>query len=127
MPYRWVDSQNLTIGYGPWSNRERAPHSSTDLLRNDLTSYIISVRNEFSGISLKQNQFDAPASLCYNPGPNIWLGIHLTIDIKGNASADVILKDFQALDHVKSVGIQGLLNRRNAEYKMYEESIYLIN
>lgn len=119
-----------TIGYG---HIEALPagfitpltaETADMLLRTDLSSYIASVQTEFAGTDLKQNQIDALVSLCYNLGPNIWSKISLTNDIKNQASADVIQRDFEALDHVNGAESAGLLNRRMAEYQVFENDVY---
>lgn len=128
----WYDDGygTQTIGYG---HIEALPagfsvpltaESADALLRYDLSSYIASVQTEFAGTDLKQNQIDALVSLCYNLGPNIWSKISLTNDVKSNAPADVIQRDFQALDHAKGVESAGLLNRRMAEYQAFENGVY---
>lgn len=129
-PYRGVDSWNLTIGYGhviePGENYTFLTEAqATDLLKQDLAVFIASVDKEFQGVNLKQNQIDALVSLCYNLGPNIWGSINLTDDVKAGAPADVIKRDFEALDHVKGTVVLGLLHRRDDEYEMYEYGYYL--
>lgn len=131
-PYRGVDSWNLTIGYGhviePGENYAfLTEDQATDLLKQDLAVFIASVDKEFQGVNLRQSQIDALVSLCYNLGPNIWGSINLTNDVKTSAPADVIKRDFEALDHVKGTVVLGLLRRRDAEYEMYEYGYYLNN
>lgn len=119
-----------TIGYGhiealpPGFATPLTTISADELLRTDLTSYIASVQAEFAGVNLKQNQINALVSLCYNLGPNIWSKASLTNDIKSQAPADVIQRDFEALDHVKGAESAGLLNRRMAEYQVFENDVY---
>lgn len=129
VPYRGIDYQNETIGFGhviePGESFTYLSLNDGELLlRNDLKSYEKSVQDEFKNIPLSQNQFDALVSLCYNLGPNIWSKINLTADIKSNASADVIQKDFESLDHVNGAEVAGLKNRRQREFLIFEYGDY---
>lgn len=128
-PYRGVDSQNLTIGFGhviqPGESYTYLTKTEAEqLFANDLSRYIESVQKEFKGTNLDQNQFDALVSLCYNLGPNIWSKISLDDDIKNGASLDVIEADFEKLDHVGNKEIPGLLKRRKAEFQVFAYGIY---
>lgn len=128
-PERGLDSQNLTVGYGHVVQPGEVftyltPQQAEDLLKSDLPEYINSVQREFAGMTLKQNQFDALVSLCYNLGPNIWSRINLTNAIKSNATPDVLQQDFESLDYVNGSEAQGLLNRRIAEYQMFVNGVY---
>lgn len=130
-PYRGVDAQNLTIGYGHVIQPSELSKYTTltkdqaeTLLMNDLNTDVSSVQNEFQNLNLSQNQYDALVDLSYNLGQNIWDGIDLTTDIKAGASADVIKIDFECLDSCNGTVVQGLVNRRNDEYEMFEYGIY---
>lgn len=129
VPYRGVDYQNETIGYGhviqPGENYTYLSVDEADLLfRQDLQRYEKSVKDEFKDVPLSTNQYDALVSLCYNLGVNIWPQINLTDDVKANASADVIEADFLRLDHVNGEEVEGLKNRRQAEYDIFENGDY---
>lgn len=128
-PYRGVDYQNETIGYGhviqPGENFTYLTVDEADLLfREDLQRYEKSVKDEFKDVPLSTNQYDALVSLCYNLGVNIWPQINLTDDVKANASADVIEADFLRLDHVNGEEVEGLKNRREAEFDIFENGDY---
>lgn len=128
-PYRGVDSQNLTIGFGhviqPGENyTDLSREQATQLFINDLSRYIDSVDKEFAGVPLTQNQHDALVSLCYNLGANIWSKISLDDDIKNGAPLSVIEADFEKLDHVNGKEVAGLLKRRKAEFQMFAYGIY---
>jgi Phage lysozyme. len=123
--YRGVDSWNRTIGYG---HVERAgEHFETltkseaeQLLRNDLKKYEASVNKEFAGVNLTQSQFDALVSFSYNLGANIWSKTpKLVSDIKSGAPLDVIREDMLRCSHVGGKVVQGLLNRRYDEWKVF--------
>ena len=130
VPYQGVDSQNSTIGYGHVIQTGEkfttlTPEQAETLLISDLSSDVASVQNEFQGINLSQNQIDALDSLCYNLGPDIWSSINLTDDIKANLPADVIKNDFESLDYVNGAAVPGLLQRRDDEFQLYENGVYL--
>lgn len=127
--YRGLDYWNETIGYGhviePGENYTYLTQDEAQaLLINDLGVYVASVQKEFQGVTLSQNQFDALVDICYNLGPYAWPKLNLTADVKSGASADVIHKDMDALDHVGGQESQGLLNRREADFQMYEYGVY---
>lgn len=129
VPYRGVDYQNETIGFGhvikPGENFTSLTLDEGNLLlREDLKTYEKSVHDEFKDVPLNQNQYDALVSLCYNLGPNIWSKINLTTDIKSYAAADVIQKDFESLDHVNGAEVAGLKNRRHREFLIFEYGDY---
>ena len=130
--YRGEDYWNQTIGYGhviqPGENYTTITQEQADaLLRSDLTTYINSVKNQFSAVTLKQNQFDALVSLCYNLGAYIWSSINLTAAVKSNEPAATITQYFQALCHVGTTTSAGLLARRTAEANMYNNGVYISN
>lgn len=129
LPYRGLDSQNETIGYGHMIRPGETftyltKPKAHQLLIQDLSMFIGSVRRNFANVPLTQNQFDALVSLCYNLGPNIWPRISLTGDIKKDASMSVIEQDFLSLDHVNGVVVLGLYNRRMEEFEIYKNGNY---
>jgi GH24 family phage-related lysozyme (muramidase) len=123
--YSGIDSQNQTIGYGhviqPGENISVLSNSQgTELLKKDLTQFEDSVNQEFAGVNLTQNQFDALVSFSYNTGANIWSKVpQLTSDIKSGASADVLKSDFAACSNCNGEFVQGLYNRRMDEWQMF--------
>lgn len=128
-PYRGVDYQNLTIGYGHVilpgkSFTSLTQAQSLALMKTDLATYHQSVNNEFGPI-LNQNQFDALVSFCYNCGKNVWRSANLTGDIKSGASNDVLKTDFTNWSLCGNVVVQGLLNRRLDEWEMYVNGDYV--
>jgi lysozyme len=132
--YRGQDYWNVTIGYG---HVELAGENFTSLtqpeaeqlLIKDMKTqgYITCVQKEFSGCTLKQNQFDALVDLAYGLGTACWDGLNLTVDVKNGADDTTIQKDFEALCHVKTMRSEGLFRRRHAEGIMYTQGIYELN
>lgn len=130
-----VDYWNTTVGYGHVIGDGNdsgitfplTQASAESLLKSDLSaSYIPSVQKEFGDAVLKQNQFDALVSFCYNLGPYIWSKAPtLVADIKSGAAADKIKSDFEAFDHVGSQTVSGLLRRRDAEAEIYNSGQYI--
>lgn len=123
--YRGVDSWNVTTGYGhviePGENiGVLTPESAETLLKNDLKSCEASVNKEFKGVKLTQGQFDALTSFAFGLGNNIWGSTpKLVADVKSGASADVMKTDFENCSYCGGRVVQGLVNRRNAEWKVY--------
>jgi lysozyme len=123
--FRGIDYQNQTIGYGhviqPGENIDvLSEKQGTDLLKKDVKQFEDSVNQEFTGVNLTQNQFDALVSFCYNTGVNIWSKVpQLTSDIKAGASADVLKADFFACSNCNGEFVQGLYNRRMAEWQLF--------
>jgi lysozyme len=129
-PYCGIDYWNQTVGYGHVITDGEiigplTQESAETLLRNDLKTYEESVNKEFKGVKLTQAQFDSLVSFAYNLGANIWSSTpKLVADIKNGAPADVIKSDFENCDHCGGVAVQGLLNRRNDEWKVYAYGDY---
>ena len=128
--YRGVDSWNVTTGYGhvvtEGENIGPLTQSSADsLLRNDLKSCEASVNKEFKGVKLTQGQFDSLTSFAYGLGTNIWSKTpKLTADVKAGASADVMRADFENCSNCGGRVVQGLVNRRLDEWKVYSFGQY---
>lgn len=128
--YRGVDVQNQTIGYGHVITAGENYASLTkpqaeSLLRQELSDSVRSVKKEFAGVNLKQNQIDALASFAFNLGNNIWSKVpQLTADIKAGASPEVLRQDFARIDHVGTQEVRGLYNRRMDEWKLYTAGEY---
>lgn len=124
--YRGVDTQNLTIGYGHVLQPEETYSDLTQpqamgLLKSDLSTYEDAVNREFSGTKLTQNQFDALVSFSYNLGANIWSKApQFTSDVKNGASADVLKADFERISYCNGHQVQGLVNRRLDEFRLFE-------
>lgn len=135
-PYRGVDSQNLTIGYGHVIKSGENYTFLTDaqmeaLLIQDLQSseygYISGVQKAFQGYTLTQSQFDALVDLSYNCGPGIFNKVNLTQDIKNGADASTLQADFESICHSDGQFVEGLLRRRHAEWLMFTQGTYQAN
>ena len=129
-PYRGVDYQNRTIGYGhvilPGEKfTSLTKEEALALLKKDLAKYEKSVNNEFGSI-LNQNQFDALVSFCYNLGVHVWHKgePRITRDVKAGASAEQLKTDFTNFCHCGGKYVQGLYNRRLDEWEMFVYADY---
>jgi len=124
-PYRGVDYQNLTVGYGHVlqpgeSFTYLSQDDALEFLKKDLGRYINSVKKEFGDVNLNQNQFDALISFTYNLGANIWhKSPEFVNHIKQGASADVLREDFASYCHCNGAVVDGLLKRRIEEWEMF--------
>lgn len=129
-PYRGTDYWNETVGYGhvvkPGENiGYLSRQDALKLLESDIQPCVESVKKEFSGVNLTQPQFDALVSFSYQLGTNIWAQVpHLVNDIRSGASADTLKQDFASCDHCGGEEVQGLLNRRMDEWKMFTAGEY---
>lgn len=129
-PYRGVDYQNRTVGYGhvveAGENLEYLSQSdATQLLENDLQPCVDSVNKEFAGVKLTQPQFDCLVSFSFGLGTNIWNKVpKLTSDIKSGASAETLKQDFEHCSYCNGKQVQGLFNRRTDEWKMFVSGEY---
>ncbi|MVX65721.1 glycoside hydrolase family protein [Clostridium chromiireducens] len=128
-PYRGLDSQNQTIGYGhvitSVENFESLTEAEAkDLLEKDLQSFVNSVNTIITGITLSQNQFDALVSFAYNCGANALTYSTLLKDIKANASMEKIKEDFLMWCNCNGKRALGLYRRRYDEFEMYSNADY---
>jgi lysozyme len=128
--YRGVDNWNVTIGYGhviePGENfGTLTPASAETLLRSDLSSCEASVNKEFAGCNFTQGQFDSLTGFAMGLGTNIWSETpKLVSDIKSGASNDVIQSDFLNCSKCGGQVVQGLVNRREAEFQVFANGDY---
>lgn len=65
---------------------------------------------------LLQNELDALTSFAYNLGVGTYKKSTLCLHVNNNC---VVESDFTSYDHVGTKEIQGLLNRRKAEYQLF--------
>lgn len=128
-PYRGLDSQNQTIGYGHVINAGESFDTLTKeeakaLLEKDLQDFVELVSNITTGLNLNQCQFDALVSFSYNCGANELKYSSLLKDIKSCTTNEIIKDDFLMwiyCNHEKSLG---LYRRRYDEYEMYSDGDY---
>ena len=126
-PYRGLDYQNETIGYGHVIRLGEHFDSITQdeakaLLRKDLASFVSIVNGLISGLNLSQNQFDALISFSYNCGVTALQTSTLLKHIKSGADSETIREDFCMFKFCNKKPSLGLWRRR-----MDEADIYLNN
>ncbi|MVX66963.1 glycoside hydrolase family protein [Clostridium chromiireducens] len=129
-PYRGLDSQNQTIGYGHVITSSENFESLTEteakaLLKKDLQSFVDSVNTMVSGSNLTQWQFDALVSFAYNCGANALKFSTLLKDIKTNTPIEKIKVDFLMWCNCNGKRALGLYRRRYDEFEMYSNADYI--
>lgn len=128
-PYRGLDYQNETIGYGhvilPGENFENLTvEEAKALLQKDLQSFVHVVNIMTIGLDLKKCQFDALVSFSYNCGANALKDSTLLKDIKAGASYETIKEDFLMWCNCNGERALGLYRRRYDEFEMYANGDY---
>lgn len=128
-PYRGLDSQNQTIGYGHVITSDEnfdflSEAEAKALLKNDLQNFIDSVNTMISGLNLTQCQFDALISFAYNCGANALRYSTLLKDIKSGAAYETLKEDFLMWCNCNNERALGLYRRRYDEYEMYSKGDY---
>lgn len=113
-----------TIGYGHTKNVKQGDKitqaKAEELLKQDLVYYEKGVNNLNLPFKLNQNQFDALVSFAYN------LGVGTLHDFNGK-SAQYIINEIPLYCNIYVNGVktklQGLVNRRNEEVKLFKENV----
>lgn len=128
-PYRGLDYQNETIGYGHVITSGENFESLTEaeakaLLKNDLQNFVDSVNTIVSSLNLKQCQFDSLISFAYNCGANALNNSTLLKDIKAGVSYETIKEDFLMWCNCNGERALGLYRRRYDEFEMYVNGDY---
>ena len=128
-PYRGLDYQNETIGYGHVIRSGESFTSLTQdgakaLLRKDLSSFVSIVNGFICGLDLSQNQFDALISFSYNCGVTALQTSTLLKDIKTGADAETIRYDFCMFKMCNGKAELGLWRRRMDEADIYLNADY---
>lgn len=127
-PYRGLDYQNETIGYGHvMVEGEKFPYpiplskeNGIKLLKSDMQIAIDGVNKYTEGYMLKQNQKDALYDFAYNCGVTALAGSDLLEQAIAECQNNGYVKgDFTAWSYCDGKISQGLYNRRFAEYKMF--------
>lgn len=112
-----------TIGYGHTSGvREGQRCTREDAERwlvQDISSAERFVNHETQGVQLRQCQFDALVSLCYNVGGNAFSGSTLLKKVKVNPDNPSIRDEFGRWIYAGGRVSSGLVNRREVEADMY--------
>lgn len=124
----YLDSVNIpTIGYGTtvYPNGEKVKLSDViskkkaeEYLINDVKKFEDFV-NKYVVSDVNQNQFDALVSFTYNVGPNNLQKSTLLKKVNKNPNDPSISKEFLKWVNAGGNKIQGLVNRRNEEAKLY--------
>lgn len=130
-PYRGLDYENQTIGYGHVIREgEYFTHLSKaeakQLLYDDMKFYVSEVNRIVAGLELKQHEFDALVSFGYNVGTGEkgLAGSTLLKSIKAGYGSDVIRKEFMKWCYCHKERALGLYRRRNDEANMFLKGIY---
>ena len=128
-PYRGLDYQNETIGYGHVIRLGEHFDSITQdeakaLLRKDLASFVSIVNGLISGLNLSQNQFDALISFSYNCGVTALQTSTLLKDIKSGTEDETIREDFCMFKFCNKKPSLGLWRRRMDEADIYLNADY---
>lgn len=132
----WV--KGATIGYGHLISRNEWNRSGDTykqgitkvqagaLFEQDMAPFVKGVNNKVTA-DISQNQFDALVILTFNIGLGN-LGSSSVLKLVNNPSAHTSYPSLEAAWKAwnKSQGkvMQGLVNRRNAEWKIYADNIY---
>lgn len=119
-PYKDL-AGHLTIGYGHMDDSmdpalEISQEEADRLLQQDVDRTSGFVERLIGGTDLNDNQFSALVCFTYNVGWVNFKTSHLLALIKEGRNPQ---KEFQCWDHSNHIVIQGLLNRRIAESKLY--------
>lgn len=126
----WV--KGATIGYG-----YLIPQSEWNLYKNGITKsqadtlyekkiqpYVDAV-NKALEVVVCQHQFDACVILCYNIGIDGFKSSSVAKMVNGQASSYPSLeKAWKSWNKSQGKVSNGLINRRNAEWKIYTQAIY---
>ena len=117
-----------TIGYGSTFWEDGTPVKMTDkvitrgrgndLFRNTLKKYESAV-NKYVKSAINQNQFDALVSFCYNVGGANLSKSTLLKKVNINPIDLTIKNEFLKWNRAGGIVLQGLINRRKAEYTLY--------
>lgn len=123
-----------TIGYGSTFYADGKPVKMGDkitiqqaeaLLPNIVNKFSISV-NEALKVDVKQHQFDAMLSLCYNIGIGNFRKSTLLGLVNKKADSTQIVAEFAKWNKVKGVVSNGLTNRRKAEATLYSKGVVIL-
>jgi lysozyme len=133
-PYKDIDG-NITWGYGHKQKPGETPPTfispadALTLLRSDAEVFV-KIANANIRVSLSQNQFDAFCSILYNVGPG-WKSVKDGIIVLKTGKPSTLLLNINARNYTGAAAqflqwdraggrvVQGLLNRRMAERKLW--------
>lgn len=122
-----------TIGYGhliplsQWENYKSGitSHQADSLFDDDLVPFEDMVSNAIN-VPLSANEFDALVILSFNLGPDFKESsvVKLVNDPNATTPYSTLDEAWKAWNKSQGVENNGLINRRNAELKIYHQSIY---
>ncbi|EAI0736903.1 lysozyme [Campylobacter jejuni] len=124
--------KGVTIGYGhligqnEWDLYKNGItlQEADKLFKSDLLPFENAVKNSINS-SLAQNEFDALVILCFNIGIDNFKNSSVAKIINGEKTGYKTLKEaWMAWNKSQNKVMQGLINRRNAEYKLYTQGGY---
>ncbi|MGU8435448.1 glycoside hydrolase family protein [Clostridium perfringens] len=132
IPYRGVDYQNRTIGYGHVIRYGEkftclTESEAKNLLKKDLKSTVNLVLNITKGLNLSQNRLEALVSFAYNCGSGALSRSILLKDIKNGASDEKIKEDFLEWSYCNGIKLKDLMNRRLDEWEIFSKGDYKRN
>ena len=133
MPYRGLDSQNRTVGYGhviTAADGTKYDNGITEkdalaLLHTDAERFTKQLNNFLSskGISLTQNQYDALLSFSFNCG-GAWMNQSTLRNILISKEFNKVGDALNMWVNVNGKRAQGLVNRRADEVEMFYRGNY---
>lgn len=118
-----------TIGYGStfYINGEKVSQHDSEISETFASELLENVVNDFAikidrliKVSLNQNQFDALVSFTYNVGIGAFSKSTLLKKLN-NADFDGASKEFKRWNKANGKVLNGLVNRRNDESKLFSE------
>lgn len=112
-----------TIGYGHTANVHEGQRCTREnaerWLLQDIASAERFVNHETQGLNLRQEQFDALVSFCYNVGGKAFSGSTLLKKVKANPDNPSIREEFGRWIYAGGRVSSGLVTRREAEADLY--------
>ncbi len=129
--YQPIPNDKWTIGYGFTEQLDGTPVKEGDTISKEDADFHLSrlvnrlgVKLDKSGLDkiVTQNQFDAVVSLVYNIGLGNWTNSTTSRLFYAGAN---ITDRFTLWDKAQGHVVQGLLNRREKEKRIYDEGIYI--
>jgi type VI secretion system secreted protein VgrG len=126
--------KGATIGYGhlilahEWDQYKKGINEAMagNLFMTDLSKYAYSVSSKVT-VSLSQHQFDALVIFAYNVGIEGFSSssvVRLVNDPNAQTAQKSLESAWKAWNKSQGVVNAGLVNRRNAEWKIYSKNIY---
>lgn len=119
----------FTIGYGHYGrdvlqNMTITEERAEELLRQDLKKFEFAVNKAVAVVEvklqkMKQCQFDALVSFCYNVGVSNFESSTLRRKVINNPDDESIRNEFSCWVYCNGVRLDGLVRRRKAEAELY--------